>query len=223
MYLCKLMGIGKFFKENLNITKFLLLSVILHGAILFLPFPNGKIEVSPVKMVFTSETISSPSYTSLPSYSHTIPLSSSEKRLSSIHALYLPIPSIKYNLTSHSPSDFDYSPSFSTKRLVKFSYPEVGGSEKEKNKYFQIIKRRIEEVKFYPEESIEREEEGIVILDFSINRNGEASNVHLSKSSGINRLDKAGIEIIRRASPFPTPPFGKSLSIKLPIKFVIKK
>lgn len=202
-------------------TKFLLLSIALHSAILFLPISATPPKNSPIKIVFTSEIISSPEPSSPPSYSYTIPLSYSKENLSSLHKLSLPIPSVKYNPSSYSPS-FDYFPSFSTERVVKFSYPEVGGSE-DKNKYFQIIKRRIEEVKFYPKKSIRRGEEGIVMVKFSIDSKGKVLNLHVIKSSGIKRLDKAGIEIIKRGAPFPPPPKGKKILLNVPIRFLLNK
>ncbi len=74
--------------------------------------------------------------------------------------------------------------------------------------YFIKLKRQIEGVWNYPEESRIRGEQGKLFLVFSINRDGTLAGVELLTSSGYARLDDEAMRSIRVASPFP--PFPKS-------------
>ncbi|MEP0456203.1 MAG: energy transducer TonB, partial [Roseibium sp.] len=45
-----------------------------------------------------------------------------------------------------------------------------------------------------------------VHVSFSVDSSGRASRIRVSRSSGSSILDKAAIETVRRASPFPKIP-----------------
>ncbi len=74
--------------------------------------------------------------------------------------------------------------------------------------YFTHLKRKIEGVWNYPEESILRGEQGRLFLMFTLNKNGEVEDIKLIDSSGYKNLDKEAIRAIKIASPFN--PFPKS-------------
>ena len=67
-----------------------------------------------------------------------------------------------------------------------------------------------------------RNAEGIVTVDFKIDRRGSVVSSRILKSSGSEVLDAEALAVIRRASPFPPPPAGvadDALSFVVPIRF----
>ena len=76
----------------------------------------------------------------------------------------------------------------------------------------------------YPVRSLQRREEGVVQLDVKISETGQLMDVQLAQSSGYSRLDKAAIEAVEKANPFPSLPEGiedTSLRFPLPLAFRI--
>lgn len=73
--------------------------------------------------------------------------------------------------------------------------------------YFAKLKRQIESVWNYPQESRYRGEQGQLFLIFTIRSNGDLENIELLTSSGYARLDNEALRAIRVAAPFP--PFPK--------------
>ncbi|MCY4335851.1 MAG: TonB family protein [Litoreibacter sp.] len=49
---------------------------------------------------------------------------------------------------------------------------------------------------------------GRVVVSFSIANNGALSSIRVSRSSGRSDIDKAALQMVRRAAPFPAPPAG---------------
>lgn len=76
--------------------------------------------------------------------------------------------------------------------------------------------------KQYPRSSQSRREEGVVLLQFSLDGAGNVLSSKIARSSGYPELDQAVLTMISRASPVPAPPAeiaGKPISI--PIEFVL--
>lgn len=73
--------------------------------------------------------------------------------------------------------------------------------------YFAKLKRKIESVWNYPQESRYRGEEGQLFLVFTIRSNGDLENVELLNSSGYARLDNEAMRAIKAAAPYA--PFPK--------------
>jgi protein TonB len=48
--------------------------------------------------------------------------------------------------------------------------------------------------------------ESVVVLDITIDRDGEPVNVSIRRSNGLRDLEQAAIASVRRARPFPVPP-----------------
>lgn len=91
--------------------------------------------------------------------------------------------------------------------------------------FLKEVRRRIEENKFYPPEARETGLEGTVLILFEILENGEVGEIKVISSSGHPTLDMAGVQAIRRASPFPklsSYTYRKRLQIKVPITFKIE-
>ncbi|MFD2238901.1 energy transducer TonB [Aureimonas populi] len=60
---------------------------------------------------------------------------------------------------------------------------------------------------------------GTVQVAFTISGSGAASGVRLARSSGNANLDQAALQLVQRASPFPAPPGGRSISLTVPIRY----
>jgi protein TonB len=80
--------------------------------------------------------------------------------------------------------------------------------------------------KKYPHEARKNGHEGVANVAFTIDRSGKVIASHLEKSSGSDLLDQEAIEVLQRASPFPTPPSdvpNVTINLSLPIQFRIKR
>lgn len=95
---------------------------------------------------------------------------------------------------------------------------ELSTTEYKYFSYFAKLKRQIEGVWGYPEESRYKGEEGQLFLVFTIKRNGELENIELLRSSGYARLDNEAIRAIRNAAPYAPFPEGWGALERLHIK-----
>ncbi|MDC7986309.1 energy transducer TonB, partial [Rhodoplanes sp. TEM] len=79
--------------------------------------------------------------------------------------------------------------------------------------------------KTYPSEARARNESGIVVLVFSIDRSGGVISASLGRSSGSAALDREATALARRASPVPAPPpgvGGSRIRLTVPIRFNVR-
>lgn len=60
---------------------------------------------------------------------------------------------------------------------------------------------------------------GQVSVSFRIARNGGLAALSVSRSSGNPNLDRAALDLVRRAAPFPAPPAGARTSYTLPFRW----
>lgn len=91
--------------------------------------------------------------------------------------------------------------------------------------YQQLIKQKIEENKRYPLLARNKGIEGKVWVKFEILKDGKVKDIKVVKSSHHQILDKAAIESIKKANPFP--PFPEelkesSLIINICLRFELK-
>jgi periplasmic protein TonB len=85
--------------------------------------------------------------------------------------------------------------------------------------------RRLEQYKRYPSDAQSRGVEGVVMLSFSVDRNGRVLAHEIARSSGHPELDKEVVSMIERAQPLP--PFPPSmpeakLDLTVPIRFSLR-
>jgi periplasmic protein TonB len=85
--------------------------------------------------------------------------------------------------------------------------------------------RRLEQYKRYPSDAQSRGVEGVVMLSFSVDRNGRVLAHEIVRSSGHSELDKEVVSMIERAQPLP--PFPPSmpeekLDLTVPIRFSLR-
>jgi len=78
--------------------------------------------------------------------------------------------------------------------------------------YLDLLKARIFLVWKYPDEAIQKGQEGKVSISFMLNSNGEIIDIGILKSSGSDSLDTASTAAVKQASPFG--PLPKDISDK---------
>ncbi|MFT4578840.1 MAG: TonB family protein [Nitrospinales bacterium] len=92
--------------------------------------------------------------------------------------------------------------------------------------YSSQIWRRVADAKFYPRTARKREMEGKPIVEFELRSDGQLMNYFIVRSSSNKILDKAAIDAVKNASPYPGIPKLlklKSIRFKLPISFILNE
>ncbi|HEY7548606.1 MAG TPA: energy transducer TonB [Hyphomicrobiaceae bacterium] len=85
--------------------------------------------------------------------------------------------------------------------------------------------RHLNRFKRYPESARSRGIQGIVEVEFTINRAGRVVTSRVTQSSGSSSLDAEALATLRRANPLPAPPLQAAeatLDLALPIHFRIR-
>jgi|SRR5579884_863171 protein TonB len=85
--------------------------------------------------------------------------------------------------------------------------------------------KRLQQFKRYPSEAQSRGEEGVVMLSFSVDRNGRVLAHKIVHSSGYPALDAEVTSMIERAQPLPAFPPSMtqaSLDLTVPIRFSLR-
>ncbi len=101
------------------------------------------------------------------------------------------------------------------------SAKQSGGSATITTAYLGSLRARIEKNKINPRSR----KRGTTIVRFKIASNGQLLSREIKSSSGSKRLDKAALEAVDRAAPFPAFPDGvgiKSLTLTQPFKFTTR-
>lgn len=92
--------------------------------------------------------------------------------------------------------------------------------------YLQSVSNLIAAQQVYPRAALRAGEEGNVVLRLSIDRQGGLVDLALRKSSGFPVLDKAAVEMARKAFPVPPPPAalaGDPLVVDAPVLFKLEE
>ena len=74
--------------------------------------------------------------------------------------------------------------------------------------FLQLVKMRIEALKKYPDQARERNQQGLVVIEFELEKEGRIMAVRVQRSSGVNLLDQAAVQAVQKAAPFPRAPKG---------------
>jgi protein TonB len=72
--------------------------------------------------------------------------------------------------------------------------------------YYAAVLARIEAAKQYPLSAQRRQIQGDVVVTFQLSPNGRLIDARLTTSSGFHSLDRAALEAVRRAAPYPKLP-----------------
>jgi TonB family protein len=87
------------------------------------------------------------------------------------------------------------------------------------------VRQRIANAKYYPRIARRRGMEGQPIIGFTLDRQGRLTKVDLARTSGYQLLDRAALEAVHQAAPYPKIPASlkmDSFQFKLPISFILK-
>ncbi len=88
---------------------------------------------------------------------------------------------------------------------------------------YDFIKRKIQENKKYPYEAKQKNIEGIVEMQFAIDKCGLLKDISVIKSSGYQILDDEALSTVKRASPYPVIPERlKTDNLKLQVRLIYK-
>ncbi|RTZ58293.1 MAG: hypothetical protein DSZ32_07250 [Gammaproteobacteria bacterium] len=88
--------------------------------------------------------------------------------------------------------------------------------------YKLALRAAIENHRSYPLQSRRRGEQGVVVVRFTVHRDGRINNLRIKKSSGYRRLDKAALNSVRSVGKFQAFPEGfvaASREMELPVRF----
>jgi protein TonB len=88
-----------------------------------------------------------------------------------------------------------------------------------------LLLRRLQEFKNYPLEARRRREQGVVMLAFSVDRDGHVVSRHIVKGSGFSDLDAEVLALLERAQPLPAFPPSmteRELNLTVPIRFSLR-
>jgi TonB family protein len=77
--------------------------------------------------------------------------------------------------------------------------------------YLTKIKKKIEDVWFYPKRAFDEKKEGISTVKFSLNKSGKLVASGIVESSGYESLDRAAVTSIQAAAPYE--PFPKNINL----------
>jgi protein TonB len=88
-----------------------------------------------------------------------------------------------------------------------------------------LLMMRLQQNKRYPASAEARLEQGVVTLNFTVDRNGRVLARKIVRSSGVAALDDEVLAMIQRAQPLPAfPPamLQQSVNLTVPIRFSLK-
>jgi protein TonB len=88
--------------------------------------------------------------------------------------------------------------------------------------YSGQVSAHLQRYKQYPSDARSRGDTGRATVSFSLDGGGRVTSVRLARSSGVSSLDQEVQAMVRRASPFPAPPDGRSQSFSVPIGFGLR-
>lgn len=91
-----------------------------------------------------------------------------------------------------------------------------------KGDYFDMLRLKIESRKKYPASAQKRQIEGRVVVEFTLNPDGRIESSEIVQSSRHRELDRAALNAVKAAEPFPRPPanlFDGPLQMKITIMF----
>jgi periplasmic protein TonB len=102
--------------------------------------------------------------------------------------------------------------------------PEATSSGNMRDLYMQEIRSKIEANKFYPTVSRRMGQTGIVVVAFTLLKDGSIMDLHVHKSSQFERLDASAMEAVKkvgRFNPIPHEVGETQLDITVPLKFYL--
>jgi periplasmic protein TonB len=102
---------------------------------------------------------------------------------------------------------------------------EVASAPRIDPSWESLLLRRLQEFKSYPLAARRRSEQGVVLLAFSVDRNGHVTARRIVKGSGYPALDAEVLAMVERAQPMPAFPASMTeaqLDLTVPIRFSLR-
>jgi protein TonB len=96
-----------------------------------------------------------------------------------------------------------------------------GPSATELQDYASLLAAWLDRHKEYPDRARRKHQEGIVLCEFAIDRQGQVLNYRIIQGSGYKLLDEEASEMMARANPVPPPPAGMDQTYVVPIVFAL--
>ena len=93
-----------------------------------------------------------------------------------------------------------------SKEVIEEKAEIIGFDSEAMLRYQDMVKQRIEEARRYPYWAKRQRLEGVAHLSFAVLSDGTSRDVRITRSSGLEFLDKEAIKTIKRANPFPPIP-----------------
>jgi periplasmic protein TonB len=103
--------------------------------------------------------------------------------------------------------------------------PVKGGAPRIAPSWESRLFRRLQQAKRYPSEARAHGEQGVVLLAFSIDRDGHVISRHVVHGSGYAALDDEAMALVMRAQPMPAFPPSMTeaeLNLTVPIHFSLR-
>jgi periplasmic protein TonB len=91
--------------------------------------------------------------------------------------------------------------------------------------WYKSLAAHINRYKRYPAKARDHKMEGVVSVEFTLDRSGQILTSRVTASSGSAVLDEEAVALLRRAAPLPSPPEEvppEGISLVLPIHFRMK-
>ncbi|WP_081639317.1 energy transducer TonB [Hippea alviniae] len=98
------------------------------------------------------------------------------------------------------------SKEYKSKNVKREATVSIGTQSIKYASYMQHIKHKIQNVWIYPQEAIQTGQQGRLLILFSIGKDGSLVKLKLLRSSGYPLLDKAALQAVKDAAPFPPLP-----------------
>ena len=89
-----------------------------------------------------------------------------------------------------------------------------------------LLLGHLEKYRRYPRSAERRRDEGVTYVRFSVDREGNAHEVRIGRSSGHPLLDEETLATVQRATPVPPPPpdlEGERIEVMVPVEFFIRR
>lgn len=104
--------------------------------------------------------------------------------------------------------------------------PSVPSDSNAKRSWQGDLQQHLAKFQRYPEEARRRNITGATRLRFEVDSDGKVVSVSIAQTSGNAALDRATLEMIRRAQPLPKPPAeilkGGSVEVNAPFNYTLK-
>lgn len=110
----------------------------------------------------------------------------------------------------------------STRATGRESTRQAGGSKGDAKSYFAELMGWLNRHKEYPPHLKKEKIQGTVVLQFSIDRDGQVLSASIKKSSGNPELDQAALDMLAKANPLPPIPdsMGRDrISLAVPVEY----